>query len=84
MRKTPLQLLVQERTGRVLEELLRELYVEKRLTDNEIAQAIGNGPEGRPLVTRAVVQQWRQQLGITAEQRLAPESMVRPLPGAAA
>lgn len=56
MRKTPLQLLVQERTGRVLEELLRELYVDKGRTDSEIAQAIG--------VTRAVVQQWRSQMGI--------------------
>lgn len=59
MRKTPLQLLVQERTGRVLEELLAELYVEKGRSDSEIAQAIG--------VTRANVQQWRSQYGIKRE-----------------
>lgn len=59
MRKTPLQLLVQERTKRDLKELLTELYVEKGRTDSEIAQAIG--------VTRAVVQQWRSQLGIKRE-----------------
>lgn len=59
MRKTPLQLLVQERTGRDLRELLTELYVEKGRTDAEIAGAIG--------VTRAVVQQWRTQYGIKRE-----------------
>ena len=43
MRKTPLQLLVQERTGRVVEELLRELYVERRHTDQEIAALLQGG-----------------------------------------
>lgn len=57
--RTPLQLLVQERTGRPIEDLLRDLYVEKGRTDAEIAQAIG--------VTRAVVQQWRSQMGIKRE-----------------
>ena len=58
MRKTPLQQLVQERTKRPVEELLRDLYVEKRYSDQEIATALGDA------VTRATVQQWRQQFGI--------------------
>ena len=58
MRKTPLQRLVEERTKRQIDELLRELYVERRYTDQEIATALGG------TVTRASVQQWRQQFGI--------------------
>jgi hypothetical protein len=58
MRKTPSQLLVQERTKRDIEELLRELYVDKRYSDQEIALALGG------TVTRASVQQWRRQFGI--------------------
>lgn len=81
MRKTTLQLLVQERTGRPVEELLRELYVEKRLTDQEIAAALE--ATGVP-VTRGAVQQWREQFEITAEQRVAPEDLVKPQTGAAA
>lgn len=61
MRKTPLQLLVQERTGRDIETLLRELYVEKRHSDQEIAIAFG--------VTRASVQQWRARYGINRDDR---------------
>jgi predicted transcriptional regulator len=58
MRKTHAQLLVQERTDREIEELLRELYVEKRYSDQEIATALGD------TVTRAAVQQWRRRFGI--------------------
>lgn len=68
MRKTPLQLLVQERTGRVVEELLRELYVERRHTDQEIAAALG--------LTRAVVQQWRTQFSIRRDDRDQLEPLV--------
>lgn len=59
MRKTPLQRLVQERTGRPIEDLLRELYVEKRYSDQEIATALGGD------IQRATIQQWREQYGIT-------------------
>lgn len=63
MRKSYAELLVTERTGRDLEGLLRELYVEKRHSDSEIATALGIG------VTRAAVQQWRAKYGITREDR---------------
>lgn len=63
MRKTPLQLLVQERTGRDIEDLLRDLYIDRRHSDQEIAAAFGEP------VTRATVQQWRTQLGITRDAR---------------
>lgn len=75
MRKTPLQLLVQERTGRQLEDLLLELYVAKRHTDQEIATALST--EERP-ITRATVQMWREQLGITADARTPLPSLVGP------
>lgn len=68
MRKTPLQLLVQERTKRPIEELLRELYVEKRHSDREIAESIG--------VTRAAVQQWRESFGISRDDRDPLEPLV--------
>ncbi len=61
MRKTPLQRLIEERTKRPVEELLRDLYVDKRHTDQEIATALG--------VTRAVVQQWRARFGIARDDR---------------
>lgn len=67
MRKTPLQLLVQERTGREIEGLLRELYVERRHSDQEIATAFGEP------VTRATVQQWRERFGISRDDRPALE-----------
>ena len=57
------QVLVEERTGRPLEELLRELYVEKRYSQAEIAQAIG--------VTRSLVARWLGQLQITRDDRPA-------------
>jgi hypothetical protein len=71
MRKTPLQLLVQERTGRQVEELLRELYVGQRRTDQEIADALST--DDRP-ITRQAIQDWRTQFGITRDDRepLAP------------
>lgn len=61
MRKTPLMRLVQERTGRDIETLLRELYVEKRHSDREIAEALG--------LERATVQQWRERYGISSDDR---------------
>ncbi len=70
MRKTPLQMLVQERTKRPVEELLRELYVDRRFTDQEIAAALGVG------ITRAAIQQWREQFGISRDDRPAIEPLV--------
>lgn len=64
--RTPLQRLVQERTNRDIEELLRDLYVEKRHSDQEIATALGEG------VSRANVQLWREKFGISREDRKPP------------
>lgn len=61
MRKTLAQRLVEKSTGQPIDALLRDLYVAKRHTDQEIADSLG--------VTRAVVQQWRSQLGITRDDR---------------
>lgn len=61
MRKTPLMKMVQKINGRPIEDLLRELYVAKRHTDQEIAEAWG--------VERATIQQWRAQFGISRSDR---------------
>jgi DNA-binding XRE family transcriptional regulator len=55
------QELVAARTGRDLEGLLRELYVEKRHTDQEIANALG--------VSRTAIRQWRAGFGISRDER---------------
>jgi plasmid maintenance system antidote protein VapI len=55
--------LVRSRTGRDPEELLRELYLERRLSDREIAELVG--------VHRVTVTNWRQELGITRDERPA-------------
>lgn len=55
--------LVRERTGRDPEELLRELYVEKRHSQREIAAALD--------VTRSLVAQWLTEYGITRDDRPA-------------
>lgn len=62
-RKPFAQRLVEERTGRVLDELLRELYIDKRHSDQEIADALG--------VSRTQVNQWRRDLDITRDDRPA-------------
>jgi transposase len=61
--KTTAQHLVQARTGRDLEEYLRELYVAKRWTDAEIAALLG--------VSRSTVRTWRGELGIERSERTA-------------
>lgn len=61
--KSTVQRLVQQRTGRDIEEHLRELYVEKRLTDREIADLLG--------VHRLTVSEWRRAFGINRTQRTA-------------
>lgn len=53
--------LVRERTGREVDELLRELYVEKRHSQQEIASAFG--------VSRVLISQWLAKYGITRGDR---------------
>lgn len=53
--------LVQVRTGRQVDELLRDLYVEQRHTQEEIAEALG--------VARVTVGLWLREYGIRREDR---------------
>jgi len=55
--------LVRERTGRELPDLLRELYIDKRYSQQEIAQALG--------VHRMTVAEWLREHGISREDRPA-------------
>ncbi len=55
--------LVRLRTGRDPEDLLRELYVEKRHSQEEIARAIG--------VHRITVGKWLDEFGISRDDRSA-------------
>jgi DNA invertase Pin-like site-specific DNA recombinase len=57
---------VQIRTGREVPELVREMYLDRRYSDQEIADAIG--------VHRVTVTNWRQEWGIRREDRPAPEA----------
>lgn len=57
--------LVRLRTGRDAIELIRELYLERRFSDREIAEAIG--------VDRVTVNKWRRANGIRRDDRPAPE-----------
>jgi transposase-like protein len=69
-RKTYAQRLVQQSTGREVDELLRELYVERRLSDQEISAVIG--------VPRATIAAWRQDFGITRSDRVPPVLTAEP------
>jgi DNA-binding transcriptional regulator LsrR (DeoR family) len=60
-RKSYAEALVTERTGRPVPELLRELYVERRHTQQEIADALG--------VSRMAINAWLQKYRITREDR---------------
>lgn len=60
-RKGYAEALVQERTGRAVDDLLRELYVEKRHSQQEIATAFG--------VSRVLISQWLAKYGITRDER---------------
>ena len=58
---------VQIRTGRPdVPAYIRELYLERRFSDQEIADSIG--------VHRVTVTNWRQEWGIRREDRQAPEA----------
>ncbi len=62
-RKSAAWELVRIRTGRDPEDVIRELYIERRHTDREIARALGIG--------RMTVNQWRRELGISRDDRPA-------------
>ena len=55
--------LVRTRTGRDVEALLRELYVDKRHSQQEIADALQ--------VSRSTVNEWLREYGITRDARSA-------------
>ena len=61
--KSYAQVLVEERTGRQVDELLRELYVDKRHSQEEIARALR--------VSRASISTWLREYGITRDDRPA-------------
>lgn len=59
--ETYAQKLVRERTGRDPQELVRELYVDKRHTQAQIAKAIG--------VERSTLAAWFKEWGISRDDR---------------
>jgi predicted XRE-type DNA-binding protein len=60
-RKSWSQQVVTLRTGREVPELLRELFIDQRRSQSEIAQALG--------VSRAQIAYWLRQEGISAADR---------------
>jgi transposase len=61
--KSRAEQVVEQRTGRELPELLRDLYVDQRHTQEEIARALG--------VHRVTVTKWLTSFGITRDDRPA-------------
>lgn len=61
--KSRAEQVVERRTGREIAELLRELYIDQRHTQEEIARAIG--------VHRITVNKWLAEYGITRDDRPA-------------
>lgn len=59
--KSRAEQVVEQRTGRDLPGLLRELYVDKRHTQEEIAQALG--------VHRVTINQWLAAFGVSRDDR---------------
>lgn len=80
--KTYAQVLVEERTGRELVDLLRELYVDKRHSQEEIAAAL-SASAGRG-VSRSLVSQWLRDNGISRKDRPTLVSIAGDMPEAAA
>lgn len=71
-RKGYAEALVQERTGRPVAALLRELYVDKRHSQEEIAEALTAAIASLDVsVSRATVSQWLIKYGITRDDRPA-------------
>lgn len=62
-RKSYAKELVRERTGRDVADILRELYVDKRHSQQEIASALG--------VSRMAIGGWLREYGITRDDRPA-------------
>jgi len=62
--------LVEAHTGRDLAEHLRDLYVARRYTDQEIAKLLSDliGP---PAIARSTVVSWRREYGIDRTDRKA-------------
>jgi DNA-binding XRE family transcriptional regulator len=60
-RKSHTKELVQERTGRSVPELLREMYVDRRYSQKEIASALG--------IHRMTVNAWLVEYGIRRDDR---------------
>jgi transposase len=56
-------------TGRDLAELLRELYIERRWTDQEIAAHLAETT--RIAVSRSTVRTWRAEFGVDRSERTA-------------
>jgi len=67
-RKTFAQKAVHASTGREPADLLREMYVEKRHSQEEIATALG--------VSRATVQTWLRDFGISRADRAPLEPVL--------
>ncbi len=68
--KSHAQVLVEERTSRSLPELLRELYVERRHSQDEIARALTAKVQPAS-ISRATVSDWLREYGITRDDRPA-------------
>lgn len=67
MRKSPTLELVRIGTGREPQDLIREMYVERRHSDREIADAL-SAATGYA-ISRAAVQAWRKTWDITRDDR---------------
>lgn len=70
-KRTGLQMLVEAKAGRDIEVVLRELYVDRRHSDAEIASLFA-GLTGSE-IPRSTIQTWRGQMGIRREDRPSAE-----------
>lgn len=68
--KSRTQSLVEARTGRDLAEYLREMYVDRRFTDQEIATGLTE-IVGQPPIARSTVVAWRRKFNIDRADRKA-------------
>jgi hypothetical protein len=70
-RRTAMKELVRRSTGIALEDLLRDLYVGRRHSQQEIADALTEATGIR--IPRTTVADWLRELGITREDRAPVE-----------